>query len=364
MILILLATILLLAIAFFQVTQGLFSALIMAVLSIFSLALAVNYYEPLATLLQPHVPACAEAISLLVLFVVPLLVLRILADRYIGWNVVLGVWANRIGGGAMGLVTGLVTVGVLALILQMLPLGRSILMYEPYDSTMTQRSRMAPLCPDDFTLGCASRFSSQSLKGSDDRSFDKAHDNMVLELFAARNTAGKNGRVDAAPDALKIILMYAPEGGWGSEIPPNPMLADTPNKVVVVRTQVNGSAADTDGWFRLVGSHFRLVGQSGTSYYPLGYMMRSGPRLEFVVAPLKDNATDPSIKDLQLADLLVERKGGKGSSLTVDWVYRIPAEDSPEYMVFRRVSRVAVPKPVIRPPDLEGALLGPAPETP
>ena len=48
MVLILVATILVLAIVSFQVVEGLFSSLIMAILSVLCAALAFTYYEPLA----------------------------------------------------------------------------------------------------------------------------------------------------------------------------------------------------------------------------------------------------------------------------------------------------------------------------
>lgn len=312
MVLILLATVLILAIAFFQVAQGLFSALVMTVLSMVCMAVAFTFFEPVGELLYPYQPACGDAIALAALFVLSLLILRILYDKFIPQNVVLGVWTNRVGGGILGLITAMILVGMLALVVQMLPLGPSVFTFSPYDATMTDRTRLAPFCPDDFVLGLAKMFSSKSLgSGDPNNTFSQVHDNMILELFAARNTAGKNGRVDASEKALAVSGTYASDGTWATDVPAiSPMLGEVPSKVVVIRVSVNESARDADGWWRLPGSHFRLVcrKESGeaTSYYPLGYMARSANLFECVPAPSKEGR-------LEMANLIVEhRRAGVG----------------------------------------------------
>ena len=128
MVLILLALALVIGIAFFQVIQGLFSALIMTILTILSAVVALGYYELLAEMIYEHQPAHADAAALIALFVIPLLTLRVVSDMFIRGNVVLGVWADRIGGGSLGLITGSVMVGILMIALQMLPFGPSVFM--------------------------------------------------------------------------------------------------------------------------------------------------------------------------------------------------------------------------------------------
>ena len=102
MVLILLATVLIAVIAFFQVTQGFYSAMIMAVVSVLSAAVAMAFYEPLAALLRPHQPDAADAIALLGIFIVLVVGLRLACDIFLKRNVVLGVWTNRLGGGVLG----------------------------------------------------------------------------------------------------------------------------------------------------------------------------------------------------------------------------------------------------------------------
>ncbi len=216
MVLILLATILILAIAFFQVTQGFYSATIMVVLSGLSAAVAFQYYEPLAKLLLPYQPTSADAIALLAIFVILLLGLRLGIDSFFRRNVVMGVWVDRIGGGIVGLLTAMMLVGVLAVAIQMLPWGPSILWYRPFDDSLLRQGRLYPFSPDDFVLRTIKILSSESLARDPNICFASAHDNLLLELFCARNTAGKNGRIDAEAGCLTVGSVYSSEGASGA----------------------------------------------------------------------------------------------------------------------------------------------------
>lgn len=353
MLLILLTTILVLAIAFFQVTQGLFSALMMTVLSLVSLIVAFNYYEPLARLLYPYQPASADGIALVVIFVVVLLALRILGDRFIKRNVVMGLWVDRIGGGALGILTGMLLVGVLAVVMQMLPWGESILGYRPFDDSLRRSQRLYLFAPDDFVVGTVRALSGQSLGSRAGFGYGSVHDDLLRELFCARNTAGRGGRIDARTDALTVEGAYSSPGGmWGVAIPTCPMLSDQITKVVVVRVEVDRRAAGGDGWWRLPGTHFRLVGESGRSYYPLGYLATSSRGWECVSAPSSEGVVQPAL-------LIAEKRAGNEQSVTVDWVFRMLTDDKPDHMVFRRVSRAIVPKVASRLPDPAGAMKAP-----
>ncbi len=354
MILALLATILILTIAFFQATQGFYSAMIMAVASLLSAVVAFNYYEPVAGLMYSQQPATADAIALLAIFVILALGLRLAADYFLRGNVVLGVWANRIGGGALGLLTGMILVGVLAVGLQMLPWGPSVLGYEPFDESLQRSSRLIVFAPDDFIVRTIDALSGKSLARRSIHRFADAHDDLVLELFCARNTAGKNGRIDTTTGALSVGQAYVSDGTWGRDVPADPRLGDQITKVVVVRAMVDHGATDKDHWWRLPGTHFRLVSESGRSYYPLGYMVRTARGMACVAAPSDEGR-------LQVARLVVESKLSiEDRTLSVDWVYRVVADDDgldcPVAMIFRRVCRADVPKPANRIPNLTGGL--------
>lgn len=339
MVLILLATVLILAIAFFQVIQGLFSALIMTVLTILCAAVAFTFYEPLAELLYTRQAAYADAGALIALLVIPLLVLRIVFDKLVGANVVIGVWADRVGGGMLGLITGMILVGTLTIALQMLPFGESVLTFEPFDGALQRKQSLAPFYPDRFTVGFMNVLSGGSLSGS--RDLTKTHEDLLLEAHCARNTAGMSGRVDALPDAMKGVRVFQPAQRLGEEIPDNPLLpSSVRTRDVIVRVEIDKSARDeadgndsTPQW-RLPATHFRMVSVSGRNYYPVGYLTYSDDGgWKAHGAPEKNGKA--------LVGELILARPAEGDTLTVDWVYRIPKEDAedPYYIVFRRVSK-------------------------
>ena len=100
MLIALVATVMVLGIATYQVVHGLYSALINVVLTILSALTALALYEPFcqAFLYDKQFPY-AEGVALISLFLLVLLGTRELADRFLRGNVVLGVWPDRIGGG-------------------------------------------------------------------------------------------------------------------------------------------------------------------------------------------------------------------------------------------------------------------------
>ncbi|MCK5556833.1 MAG: hypothetical protein KAJ01_00530, partial [Candidatus Hydrogenedentes bacterium] len=85
-------------IAYLQMTQGLFSSLVMAVCTVFSAGLAMILYERLGSTMYEVQPVIADAVSLTLLFVAPLFLLRYLADRFINKDILFNVYVDRVGG--------------------------------------------------------------------------------------------------------------------------------------------------------------------------------------------------------------------------------------------------------------------------
>ena len=266
MILILIMALLVLGIVYFQAMQGLFSSLIMAILTIICAAVALNFYETLAqSLLYTRQPAYADAVSLMVLFVPPLLILRIVLDKVIGGNVVLNHWIDRIGGAGCGLVTGVFCVGIFALTLQMLPLGPNILGYEPYDEKLQRLDRLAPFYPDENTIKLGRMLSAGAFGTSGETpTFADAHDNLLLELYCWRNRPirsaklrgrkqtihSRMGRLDAMPDYLQVAGIWeCPDkylARWCSR-QVHPLLEEGYDlKTIVVRAVIHEDAREDD----------------------------------------------------------------------------------------------------------------------
>jgi len=375
MLVIILATILILAIAYFQVIQGLFSAAIMAILSVLCAAVALNGYEALSeAFLAARQGPYADPIALIALFILPLLVLRFASDRFLHGNAVFGTWADRIGGGALGIVSGMVLVGMLLIVMQMLPFGETIFGYRSHDATLQRDHQVMPFHPDEFTVGLVGLVSRGAL--SADASFEKLHDDLLLEAFCSRNTAGKHGGVRATPAAASVRAAYEPpaeKADWLRRAPKDARFDDAGlTNVFVVSVAVGESAADKDKWFRLCGTHFRLVAGPSRqaakakprdddlsdealpgeeiddsdddapavrSYYPVGFLDLSEDKTKWVLHPAPANDDNQA----ELASLIVERKLPANRTTTVHWVYRIDQKLKPKYLVFRRSSRCKMP---------------------
>ncbi len=366
MVLIILATLLVLGIAFYQVVQGLFSALIMTILTILSVALAFNFYEPLAELFASRLGIYAHPIVLLGMFAIPLYVLRETFDRLIKGNVVMGVWVDRIGGAVFGLLTGLLTVGMLTIVLQLLPFGGSMLGYRPYDGALRPDQGATIRLSGRFTTGLMKVLSAGSLKPiTNARPFGRAHPDLLLESFCGRNRP-LGGRASTPTNALRVAeagLVAVPEGEDAAKMPAeerrfienileatpsNPLISKRQEqrgtKVLAVRAVVSESARnETDNWWRLPATQFRLVTRDGGDYYPVGYLTWSGGRWWL-------NTVESEDRVAKIGEVRVERgwsSSGGPRTLLVDWIYRMPAEAEPEYVVFRRTAKAAMPLAVV-----------------
>jgi hypothetical protein len=368
MLLIIGVTVLVLAITGYQVLQGLYSALIMSILTIACAAISMTFFEPAAAGLQEWLasmewtlhPFYAEPVMLIVLFVVPLMGLRLLFDwLVVPANVVFGVWGDRIGGGALGLVSAQLLVGMFALAVQMLPAGQGVLGYVPYDEDLQRRSRLYPFQPDAFTIGMMDMLSQGSMSAQPANRLTDVHGDWTLRLFAMRNTAMRNGAVVAPKGSLKELQAFAPRPGanWLADVPDNARLRENqPSKVLVLRVGVDELARNPDDkWFRLVGTHFALVGNDNETFLPVGYLIANGGW-----TVVTENAP-PEIPTRSLRDADDEDYTGRGGpgrvnmtvlrewspdsgpkTLFVDWVYRVPEDFEPDYLIFRRTERKLV----------------------
>ncbi len=342
MILVILVFALMAGVVFFQVREGMFSAMIMMILSILCAILAFGLYEPVSSLLIESLGRGGEytqGMVLLLMFAVPLIALRFAIDTLIPNNVDFGVWADRIGGGVLGLVTGLVAVGVLTTGMQMLPFNASIMGYRPYSPGLEPAQSLAPFYPDRFAVGLAEATSAGAFRASPPKPLTDRHDHLLRDLFCWRNTAGKNGRIDAPTESLANAIWYLPaESDWLEEVPDYPPLDGTPLvKTVVVRADVTSAAQEigdspAKGWWFLPGTHFRLMTDANTSYYPVAYRRYDGVNWHFRAAPVEDGT-------VQITQLILQHKPvGSQDLVRPYWVYRIPDRETPKRLFFRRTA--------------------------
>ena len=213
--------VLVLLIAFLQATQGFFSALIMAVFTICCATAALGTHEWVAVhWLAPHwQPEYAHAIALGGILGIPLIVLRVITDKFVRRSALLPAWVDRAGGGVCGLLTGFILVGVAAYALQMIPFNGSVLGYarvtmsppdQPADGDQEPPKADAKeqellLRQDRFALGLASVLSSG--------------------IFSGKQRLG----IDT-PDVVQAV-------GWNSAVPSEVSHYAPPRSISVVRTE-------------------------------------------------------------------------------------------------------------------------------
>ncbi len=364
MLIITLATVLILAMTAFLLSHGLFSSVIMAILSVLCAAFALNAYPALASeFLYSRQGTIADGVALIALFVVPLIIARFLADFLVPKNVEFNIWVDRIGGGVFGLIASMTMVGMVLVIMQTLPFGYAIMGYQPYDNAMQRSQGVWPFYPDDFAVSLGSLGSVGAFGGQG--SFNDLHADFLREAAGSRNTAGANGTTFASPESLRIRSAYLPQPEkipFYDKIPADPLMAEgSMDQVLVVGTEVKSDTGDKDDKIRLAGTQFRLVarkteGKPSTKggkvkligdpldHYPVGYFLAAGepPAWRFKPAPVDNGVT-------QVGKLLAAMPRNK--TQIVYWVYRIGRDEMPDYMVFRRVSIKKVSQPKTEMPE-------------
>ncbi|MBN1510714.1 MAG: CvpA family protein [Phycisphaerae bacterium] len=198
------------AVAFYQSIHGLFSAMIMCVITVLSLvfAFALHEYVALEWLIQWK-PDFALPLSLAICFVVPLVTLRLTLDALLRRSCLLPSIVDRVGGVAFGLVTALCIMGVVGVALQMLPFGEPFLGFrqikvkdEKFDPKAEPNGLL--FSPDRFAVRLASLFSSGVFSG--EREWRLEHPDYVTEI-GWNQTAPRDVRCLAPRDAIQFVSM-------------------------------------------------------------------------------------------------------------------------------------------------------------
>lgn len=356
MLLILFSTLLIAGMTAMFVRQGLFSSLIAAVLSLVCAAFALNAYPALASIaLYDRQGPIANGVALTALFVLSLLLTREVANLLVPKAVRFPLLADRIGGGVAGFFASLTMVGVLVVILQLLPMGRSVLGYERYDDTLQRQAGVWPFFPDDFAVAVGQLGSIGAFGG--EGSFNDMHDDLLREAFAARNTAGSNGTTFATPKSMTVNGAFKPT--WEQlktdlkieDLPKDPLLDGMEGEYILVGTRIDNECGDEDNITRLAGTQLRLVagkpvGQDANGplggpidHYPIAYFYLSDKDANswrVIQAPSGDGGA-------QIGKLRGNFNSGRIP--LIYWVYVLGRGERPNYMVFRQVCKVDVPKP-------------------
>jgi len=123
-------------IAYANMGEGIYGALVVLVVTVIAGVIATNFYEPLAIFLgDRHIPWAAfdkyaDGVLFLLIYAGCIWGLRALFDRWLTERVRFPVNVDRIGGIAIGAVVGVVAVGGLLVACQMMPLNKDFLGYK------------------------------------------------------------------------------------------------------------------------------------------------------------------------------------------------------------------------------------------
>jgi len=313
-------------VAYFHYLQGLFSSTLSLVFAVVAAALAMGWHEKvISSLLAGRYADQASAMVVCGLFAGIYLILRIISDKVVSGAVLVPVLADRVGGGVIGVVVGLIAGGIVAFAAQTMPFGAAIggysrlpmndersvvippaagrsqsrdaMVYDELTAENLAAAQTGMFVPaDDFLIGLVSTMSSGSL--STDTPLSAIHPDWLLELFGQRigvepggkHTAvnsdkGQQVKVDAT---LTLLQGIAQRDGEIKDL--RPMTLDKIRRpeagkiFVVVPTTWTKEAADGDWLVRFSAGGVRLVA-NGKNHFPLGTVEASG---QLVVAKPDD----------------------------------------------------------------------------
>jgi len=374
----LIVVILLIAIAFFQSTQGLFSALIMAVLSICCGAAAVGCYEFVAiNYLAPYWhPNYSFAIALAALFGIPLVVLRAVTDKLVRRSCHVQGLLDRLGGGLCGLITAYTVVGMIALALENMPFGGSLFGFERVPRVPTEVQRRDP----DINPPPAD---------APEKNLWMSPDRFVAGLGAVLSTgifSGERSFVEENPDHIQHL-------GWVQSVPPGVPIFAPPNSISIVRTapvkklyNVKPGARNTPTIYQeIVGvprtgytlqmirvalkkkargeshSHFftirqfRIVGKDSSTgrtrqYHPIA--LQQSDRTEIINRYIRN--VQSGGRDWPILDELCEPR--EDNNAEVEIVFELPTTFVPSFVEYKHGARAAVK--LSKPADAEDDTAG------
>jgi len=365
------SVVLILCIAFFQALQGLFSAVIMCVLTILSAALAFGVYENLYYgLLMAQLPEQGEAVALVGAFLVALLILRTLADNVVKGNMQFPVWVDRIGGGAFGLVAAILVVGMIQIGFELLPFDATFLGFNRFvpvsadrNAELTEqdlkkkgpdavrwRRESLTFSPDEFTIKLVALLSDGALSGT--TSFREVHPDFAAEIQNSRSAVQRESRhVAGAVDAITVDT----KGYW--ILPPGRLMrpvvttdkagndkfgekaAELPNGLEwrVYHVFLDEPARDSDSRIRFKPNQVRIVGRDRPGGPPAEYILK-GIERESDPSQFMELFRDPVLGKPEWSDVVRNPKG----KTPFDFVFEVPKTFQAAFIEFKRTARADV----------------------
>lgn len=215
----LLVIVFVLGIAYTWTVRGVFNAMVHAMCVLFAGAIAFAVWEPLAMILlgvsgSPIVEGMAWGVALIVPFVIAMVVLRIITDKVITSNIKSVKAIDYGGGAAFGLVSSILTAGILVIATGYMRLPSSFLGYQPVwyaedragAGSLVENQRLwIPV--DTITAAVYKNLSSGSMASAEPLA--KWYPDLTLTGFSARINPGEGAARNAiTKDAFEVQSSY------------------------------------------------------------------------------------------------------------------------------------------------------------
>lgn len=375
MLLSILLLLLIIAIVVLQALQGLFSALIMTVLTLCATALAIGWYEYVAIqwVADAWRPNYAYALSLALVFAVPLSILRTLFDQLIKRAPLLPSAVDRVGAGICGLVTAFCVVGVSALTLQLIPFGDNVMGFQRIETFIIERGEdgkmidLPPdftkaekeifLTPDRFVVATANLLSEGLFARGDGKTHSLIRNNpdMVTTIGWVGSTESEVQRF-APPGSIKIVdtdvLDYTYKSGvssgqrrgrgdTGPVVNFEPIPPASGKTYRMARVKLEEAARDERKSHLFMLRQFRLVGTEGGSarynaqYYPIAIQTKDPDNPDKHERYFRQYGEDWPVTQKLFEPL--------DDNNEVEIVFEVPNDFAPGYLEYKLAARAAWP---------------------
>jgi hypothetical protein len=161
------------AVAYAYLREGLFTACTMAVNVLLAGLVAFNFWEPIAAFLEPTIAGSflhgyEDAFCLIVLFCLTLGLLRTVTNNLASSRVEFQGWLQSGGGIVFGLITGYLVSGFLLCTLQTLPWHENFMLFDYQYETGPEHILRHVLPPDRVWLGLLQRAGAYALSNRED----------------------------------------------------------------------------------------------------------------------------------------------------------------------------------------------------
>ena len=365
------------AIAFLYIKQGLFASFNMAICITLAMLVAITQFDFISGMTGLNAGYC-----MLILFVVSAYAFRMVCDTLIKTEIYFPQMLNIVGAGFFGAVSGYFISGVLFLALQLMPITPSIVgLYNIGTPDIQAKGGIMPFYPDDVVLGIGKMVSTGSLACGN--SLDNALPNFKSVAYANRLLTTLPKGTSAEKGSLKVLGTYKLTDKeitetFANKLPKSPFVKSSKTQVFLIRTQIAGNAISLSqkgypAW-KLNPFQFKLVSKQGKQTrvdFPIAYVFETlkDRKLALATPKKKEGVLDlvnfgvirhatasfydartkireaRSIKEkdkkksaIKDAVKMTRKFKENSQKLFVDWIFILPENAKPSDLVFRNIS--------------------------